>query len=119
VKVVLRLIALVALLRVLRVPSGVIDLEDELGGLSWERRSDLMWSLATRGRLPIASRLALGLPALYMMAPLDLLPDFLPFLGHTDDQVAVTTGLQLARIFASKETIAAEMRRLAVIDDGD
>ena len=111
--VLLRLVIFGVALRLLRAPSGVLDLEDELAGLSWQKRSDVMWDLAMHSRLPIASRVVLGLPALYMMSPLDLLPDFIPFLGHMDDQAAVTIGLQLARLFAPKATLAAEIRRFA------
>lgn len=109
----LRLVAFVLGLKVLRVPSGVDQLESELDGMSWNRRCDVLQQVVLKGQLPLVSRIALAGPVLYMMSPLDLMPDFVPFIGHLDDQVALTAGLQIARIFASKDKIAAEINRFA------
>lgn len=108
-----RLVAFLIGLKILRAPSGVDQLEAELDGMSWNRRCNVLQQVVLKGRLPLVSRIALGVPVIYMMSPLDLMPDFVPFIGHLDDQVALTTGLQIARIFASKDDIAAEINRFA------
>ncbi|MGH7323159.1 MAG: YkvA family protein [Candidatus Rokuibacteriota bacterium] len=39
--------------------------------------------------LPRPAKIALAAAALYLMSPVDLLPDFIPFLGYLDDLVLV------------------------------
>lgn len=41
--------------------------------------------LAADPSLPRATKIALGAAALYIASPVDLLPDFIPFLGLLDD----------------------------------
>lgn len=41
--------------------------------------------LAADPSLPRATKIALGAAALYIASPIDLLPDFIPFLGFLDD----------------------------------
>jgi uncharacterized membrane protein YkvA (DUF1232 family) len=35
--------------------------------------------------LPRAAKIALGAAAVYLLSPLDLIPDFIPFVGYADD----------------------------------
>jgi uncharacterized membrane protein YkvA (DUF1232 family) len=35
--------------------------------------------------LPRAAKIALGAAAVYLLSPLDLIPDFIPFVGYLDD----------------------------------
>jgi uncharacterized membrane protein YkvA (DUF1232 family) len=46
--------------------------------------------------VPLVARAALALPALYVLSPLDLLPDFIPFIGHMDDAALFVLALDLA-----------------------
>lgn len=41
--------------------------------------------LAADPTLPRAAKIALGAAALYLASPIDLVPDFIPFLGYLDD----------------------------------
>jgi uncharacterized membrane protein YkvA (DUF1232 family) len=43
--------------------------------------------LAAEPTLPRAAKIALGAAALYLASPVDLLPDFIPFLGYLDDML--------------------------------
>jgi uncharacterized membrane protein YkvA (DUF1232 family) len=67
----------------------------------------LAWNLMLDSRVPIAIKAmvpVLGL--LYMIVPLDLLPDVVPFLGQVDDVVVL---LLLVRLFiglAPKDVVA-------------
>ena len=47
------------------------------------------------GRVPLWSKLPLILLPLYVVSPIDLVPDFLFGLGQIDDLVVVLLGLQL------------------------
>jgi uncharacterized membrane protein YkvA (DUF1232 family) len=40
--------------------------------------------------LPRAAKIALAAAALYLVSPLDLLPDFIPFVGYLDDALLVS-----------------------------
>jgi uncharacterized membrane protein YkvA (DUF1232 family) len=35
--------------------------------------------------LPRTAKIALGAAAVYLLSPVDLIPDFIPFLGYADD----------------------------------
>ena len=35
--------------------------------------------------LPRAAKIALGVAAVYLLSPVDLIPDFIPFVGYVDD----------------------------------
>lgn len=52
--------------------------------------------LATDSRLPLPTRALLWLLALYLLSPIDLVPDFIPVIGFADD--IVVTALVLRHI---------------------
>lgn len=55
--------------------------------MSWPQKVRLVWRLSQDRRLPLTLRAAVWLPALYLVSPIDLIPDFIPFLGRVDDAV--------------------------------
>lgn len=53
--------------------------------------------LATRDpRVPWYAKVVAGSVAAYALSPIDLIPDFIPVLGHVDDIVIVPLGILLA-----------------------
>ena len=40
-------------------------------------------------RVPVSSRLALGAALVYLVSPIDLIPDFIPVAGQIDDAVVL------------------------------
>lgn len=62
--------------------------------LSWRQRVSLVSAVARDPRLPRRVRFAPLLVAAYVASPLDLVPDFIPFLGQLDD--AAVIGMVLA-----------------------
>jgi len=84
-------------------------------------------SLLADRQVPIAAKVALGAAAVYLASPVDLIPDFIPFVGYLDDVLLaaiVLDGLlnHLDRAFllrywpgnaASLDVTAAVARRLA------
>jgi uncharacterized membrane protein YkvA (DUF1232 family) len=42
-------------------------------------------SLMLDRRLPRSAKIALGAVAVYLASPIDLIPDFIPFIGYLDD----------------------------------
>lgn len=52
---------------------------------------------ATRDpRVPWYAKAFLGLVVAYTFSPIDLIPDFIPILGHLDDLIVVPLGIALA-----------------------
>ena len=56
-------------------------------------------------RVPWPSKWLLGLAMGYLLSPVDLIPDFIPILGHVDDLIIVPVLLSLALKFIPKEVI--------------
>ncbi len=48
-----------------------------------------------RGRVPILPKALLVLALVYVVSPLDVIPDFIPVIGEMDDIVVVLSGLWL------------------------
>lgn len=65
-----------------RKPTPIVS---EVGSLSWPKKASLIWRLVRDTRVPIWARGLALLPALYLLSPIDLLPDFIPFAGRLDD----------------------------------
>ena len=53
----------------------------------------LLGRLARDPRVPARSKTFAGFMAAYLVSPIDLVPDFIPFLGKTDDIVLVAFAL--------------------------
>lgn len=49
----------------------------------------------------------------YVLAPLDLLPDFMPGLGQIDDLIVIFLGLQLFLRLCPKEVVSEHVRAIA------
>ncbi|MBM3956458.1 MAG: DUF1232 domain-containing protein [Gemmatimonadetes bacterium] len=57
--------------------------------LPWRDRARLMWRLMRSPRVPLRAKLILPALVLYLMTPIDIVPDFIPVLGHVDDVLVV------------------------------
>jgi uncharacterized membrane protein YkvA (DUF1232 family) len=55
----------------------------------------LVCRLAVEKRVPTKRKLMLGGIILYVMMPIDIIPDFIPVIGHVDDLVLVVMGLNM------------------------
>ena len=67
----------------------------------------LAWGLLRDARTPMAAKLVTVLAILYVLSPIDLVPDFIPVLGWLDDGVVAWLLLQLAFRFLPAELMAA------------
>lgn len=53
----------------------------------------LVFGLASDPQVPAATKLTLAAAAVYLVSPVDLLPDFIPFVGYLDDALVVAVVL--------------------------
>lgn len=49
----------------------------------------LVFGLTTDPKVPASTKVALAAAAAYLASPVDLLPDFIPFVGYLDDALLV------------------------------
>lgn len=64
-------------------------------------------------RTPKLAKILLGLAVAYALLPVDLIPDFLPIIGHLDDMIIVPGLIFLALKFIPREVVA-ECRQLVI-----
>lgn len=56
----------------------------------------LLKRLAGDPSLPVGVRIWLGVLVVYLLSPIDLIPDFVPVLGYADDAIVVVIALRFA-----------------------
>jgi uncharacterized membrane protein YkvA (DUF1232 family) len=56
----------------------------------------LLRRLRADRRLPLRARFALGAALVYLLSPVQLIPNFIPVIGQSDDLVVVTLALRYA-----------------------
>jgi uncharacterized membrane protein YkvA (DUF1232 family) len=54
-------------------------------------------------RVPWAAKAVMVATLAYVASPIDIIPDFLPFIGHLDDMVLIPLGLAIAIAFLPLE----------------
>jgi len=73
-----------------------------------------IWLAGRDPRTPwLAKSIALAVAA-YAISPIDLIPDFIPIVGHLDDMIIVPVGIVLV-IRLIPATLMAEFRQIALI----
>ncbi|MCI4660036.1 YkvA family protein [Cryobacterium zhongshanensis] len=66
----------------------------------------LLKRLASDSSVPIGARIWLGVLLVYLISPIDLIPDFIPVLGYADDALVVAIALRFATRRAGGDSIA-------------
>ena len=86
----------------------------KLGRLLTMFRKELMlaWAVLRDPRSPKAAKVATVLAALYVISPVDFIPDFIPILGWLDDGMVAYLLLQLAFKFLPPELLASLQARV-------
>lgn len=65
----------------------------------------LLKRLASDKTVPIGVRIWLGVLLVYLISPIDLIPDFIPVLGYADDALVVAIALRFATRRAGSDAI--------------
>jgi uncharacterized membrane protein YkvA (DUF1232 family) len=77
----------------------------KLGALWWKFKKEIMmvWAMLRNPAAPALSKLVALLAAVYIISPVDLIPDVIPILGWIDDGVVTLLLFQLAFKLLPKE----------------
>lgn len=67
-------------------------------------------------RTPRLAKAFLGLAVLYALSPIDLIPDFIPVIGHLDDLIIIPLLVLLALQFIPKEVVEECRARVKQMD---
>jgi uncharacterized membrane protein YkvA (DUF1232 family) len=74
----------------------------------------LILELLADGRVPWSRKVILGLAAAYVASPLDLIPDFVPFVSRLDDLVVTIIALDLFLDGVPRELMIEKMYTLGI-----
>jgi uncharacterized membrane protein YkvA (DUF1232 family) len=80
--------------------------------LPLRHKARLALRLARDARIPLPLRAIPPALILYLATPVDLIPDFIPVLGHMDDAFIVLVGLVLLLRFAPRHVLDDQIARL-------
>lgn len=78
----------------------------------------LIWKLMTDKRVPFIIRMAIPLALIYVVSPIDFLPDLIPFAGRIDDLVALAIGLMVLLKLAPKKVVNEYKEPKKTVIDG-
>jgi uncharacterized membrane protein YkvA (DUF1232 family) len=71
------------------------------------RNAQLVWRLLKDPRVPLLTKLILpGVVALYVLSPIDAMPDVLPLLGQLDDIAVLLAGVAIFTELCPREIVA-------------
>ena len=79
----------------------------------------LIWKLLTDSRVPFWIRIALPLALIYVISPIDFLPDFIPVMGRVDDIIAIVAGIMILLKLAPKKVVNQYKKDDKTIIDGE
>ena len=74
----------------------------------------LLLALLTDPRVPWSSKAVLGLAAAYVASPIDLLPDFVPFVSRIDDMAVVIIAVDIFLESVPRDLVIEKMYGLGI-----
>ena len=114
------LVALVAALLVLvwfaarRQAEGSKQVVKRVLKLPLRAKFRLAGRLLRDGRVPLGVKAVVPLLILYLAMPLDIIPDFLPVIGHLDDVLVLLVGVSLFLRFTPVAVVEEHLAALEV-----
>ena len=80
--------------------------------LPWRGRAKLAYRLMRSRNVPLRAKLILPALVLYLVTPIDVVPDFIPVLGHVDDVLVVILAFWAFARLVPPGVVAAEATAL-------
>ncbi len=77
------------------------------------RHSRLVWRLMADGRVPRGLKLLIPASLLYLLLPIDFVPDFIPVLGQLDDIAVILLALRLFLALCPRILVEEHLRHLS------
>lgn len=74
--------------------------------MKWLNSFRIAWRLLWDGRVPWYIKLIPVLVVLYILSPIDIIPDFIPVLGQLDDLAIFLLGVQIFILMAPRDLVA-------------
>ncbi len=81
------------------------------------RRISYLKTLTSDNRVPIVSRFFINLGLAYLFLPFDIIPDFIPVIGHLDDAILVP-GFIMLGILTIPKTLREQIKKEVGISGG-
>jgi uncharacterized membrane protein YkvA (DUF1232 family) len=100
--------------RFARPPNALVE---RIGRLTWRRRLSLAVALVREPRIPLSARLVIPAVLLYLVLPLDIIPDFIPVIGALDDILVVLIGFRLLLRSVPEALLEEHLSRLEQPDE--
>jgi len=72
----------------------------------------LYWRLLRDARVSIWPKALLVLAGIYVLSPIDIIPDMIPFIGEVDDLVIVIAACRLFIYLCPREIVQEHVRRI-------
>ncbi len=72
----------------------------------------LYWRLFRDHRVSIWPKILLVLSAVYVVSPIDLIPDVLPFIGEVDDLIVLITACRLFIYLCPREVVREHVQQI-------
>ncbi len=93
---------------------GTAAVEQKTGLIAYLLRNlRLAWNLLLDNRVPLLTKLIIpGLVLLYVLSPIDIIPDFIPGLGQLDDLAVIVLAVKLFIELSPHEVVQEHLRRL-------
>jgi len=66
----------------------------------------IAWRLLWDGRVPLSTKIIPFLVILYILSPIDVIPDFIPVFGQLDDLAILLLGIQAFIAMSPKDLVA-------------
>jgi uncharacterized membrane protein YkvA (DUF1232 family) len=74
----------------------------------------LLLELVRDDRVPLKSKAALGFAAAYIASPIDLIPDFIPFISRVDDAAVLVLAVDYFLETVPRELVMEKMHELGI-----
>ena len=87
--------------------------------LPWRQRARLAGRLVRDSRVHPAARIGFPILILYLLSPIDLIPDFIPVLGYVDDLLILLLALWAFSKLVPQEIVLGHARDLGYRPGGD